>query len=378
MKSRLKQEIILSGAMLFFSVLGWTQDNVVIPKIDPIVALRLPPGENNPRNSEGDFVTLKDGRILLVYTHFTGNSSSDHAPAYLAGRYSSDAGKTWTQEDEMIVPNENGLNVMSVSLLRLQDGRIALFYLKKTSATDCIPIVRFSTDEAKTWSDGTACITDKTGYFVLNNNRVIQLKTGRIVMAVALHTDAAGGWRNKGALYSYYSDDGGSTWKLGTQVPDTTGIITQEPGLIELHNGRIMMFIRASGGVQQLSYSPDGGINWSPIEPSAISSPLSPASLARIPGTRDMVMVWNNNDGSDRSIKDKRTPLSVAVSKDEGKTWIHVKNIEDAKQGWYCYTAIHFTAKDMLLEYCVGNQAKGALLISSEVVRIPLKELYEK
>ena len=39
----------------------------------------LPPGPGNARNSEGDFIQLKDGRILFVYTHFTGGGS-DHAP----------------------------------------------------------------------------------------------------------------------------------------------------------------------------------------------------------------------------------------------------------------------------------------------------------
>ena len=48
------------------------------------VVLRLEPSEDNPRNSEGSFVTLKDGRILFVYTHFTGGRG-DHAQAHLAG-----------------------------------------------------------------------------------------------------------------------------------------------------------------------------------------------------------------------------------------------------------------------------------------------------
>ena len=43
----------------------------------------LPPGPGNPRNSEGDFIELKDGRILFVYTHFTG-SNDDNAAAHLA------------------------------------------------------------------------------------------------------------------------------------------------------------------------------------------------------------------------------------------------------------------------------------------------------
>ena len=59
--------------------------------------LQLLSGPNNPRNSEGDFITLKDGRILFVYSHYTGTSGDDHGNAFLAGRYSSDKGKTWTQ-----------------------------------------------------------------------------------------------------------------------------------------------------------------------------------------------------------------------------------------------------------------------------------------
>ncbi|MDP4206447.1 MAG: sialidase family protein, partial [Bacteroidota bacterium] len=162
------------------------------------ITLRLEPGQNNPRNSEGDFITLKDGRILFVYSHYTGTSTHDDAPAYLAGRYSNDGGKSWAPDDVKIVEQEGRMNVMSVSLLRLQNGEIALFYLKKNSTTDCIPMVRFSKDEAQTWSDPLPCITDKSGYFVLNNNRVIQLKNGRLLMAVNLHIVPKGSSLNAG------------------------------------------------------------------------------------------------------------------------------------------------------------------------------------
>lgn len=104
-----------------------TETKVADGKVD---VLKLLPGNNNPRNSEGDFVTLKDGRVFFVYSHYTGTSGDDNATAYLAGRYSADKGKTWT-EDITVVEQEGTMNVMSVSLLRLQNGEIALFYLKK-------------------------------------------------------------------------------------------------------------------------------------------------------------------------------------------------------------------------------------------------------
>ncbi len=49
------------------------------------IALRLEPKEGNPRNSEGDFIQLKDGSILFVYTHFT-SGTGDNASAYLTAR----------------------------------------------------------------------------------------------------------------------------------------------------------------------------------------------------------------------------------------------------------------------------------------------------
>ena len=149
----------------------------------PIRTLELPPGPDNPRNSEGAFVTLKDGRVLFVYSHYTAGHGGDHDPAFLAGRISADGGRTWTEKDQVIVENEGGMNVMSVSLLRLQSGEIALFYLLKNSTTDCRPVMRISKDEGKTWGEPVLCITDQVGYYVLNNDRAIQLKSGRLAVA---------------------------------------------------------------------------------------------------------------------------------------------------------------------------------------------------
>lgn len=309
--------------------------------------LKLNKGADNPRNSEGDFITLKDGRILYVYSHYTGTSDDDHASAFLAGRYSSDKGKTWTQEDVKILDREGTMNVMSVSLLRLQNGEIAFFYLKKNSTTDCIPMIRISSDETKTWSDPVKCITDKEGYFVLNNNRVIQLKNGRLLLAVAMHgIPGDPEFHRIGKLWSYYSDDNGRTWKPGAEVANPGQIVTQEPGLIELKNGDIMMFVRTTANVQYFSYSKDKGETWSPVEPGNLKSPCSPASIARIPSTGDLVVVWNDN-----GIDQKRTPLNIAFSKDDGNTWINNKILENNPNGSYCYTAIHFTKKDILLGF---------------------------
>ena len=67
---------------------------------------------------------------------------------------------------------------------------------------------------------------------------------------------------------------------------------------------------------------------------------ISPASIARIPSTGDLILVWINNDEKaegKRYFSGMRTPLTVAISKDEGKTWQNIKNIEDNLDGTFCF-----------------------------------------
>ncbi len=83
---------IITLLLTMFSCLPWRSKKSVDYVSPPQTVFKINSSENNPRNSEGDFINLKDGRILFVYSHYYGTSSSDHATAYLAGRYSDDGG----------------------------------------------------------------------------------------------------------------------------------------------------------------------------------------------------------------------------------------------------------------------------------------------
>ncbi|MDF2378551.1 MAG: sialidase family protein [Verrucomicrobiales bacterium] len=341
----------------------------------------LAPSKENARNSEGDFIQLKDGRLLFVYTHFTGGGS-DHAAGHLASRESRDGGKTWSKEDQLVVAREGGFNNMSVSLLRLQSGDIALFYLIKDSLQDCRPFLRISKDEAKTWSEPIPCITDEIGYYVLNNDRVIQLPSGRLLFAVARHSVPGSDKLDfKGELMSYYSDDQGRSWKrsanmLTPEITRSNQRVYQEPGLVELRDGSLLMFIRTNAGAQLFSYSHDDGVTWTEPVRSPLLSPTSPATIERIPSTGDLLAVWNNHENIAEELKNKRTPFSLAISKDEGKTWTNVRTLEDDPNGWYCYTAMDFVGDHVILGHCAGDRRKGGLNLT-QITRFPVSWIYE-
>lgn len=336
----------------------------------------LPPGPGNQRNSEGDFIQLKDGRVMFIYSHFTGGGS-DHAAGHLAARFSKDAGKTWTSEDVVVVKQEGGFNVMSVSLLRLQSGDIALFYLRKNSLTDCRPVMRISRDEGKSWGKPAMCIK-KVGYNVLNNDRAVQLESGRLLLPVALHNSPSHKkFDGRGMISCHISDDNGKTWKQSTTRQQGNNTTLQEPGVVELKNGKLMMFCRTPHGSQYISYSEDQGDTWSSFESSKIISPMSPATIERIPKTGDLVMIWNNHENVDVKLKGKRTPFHVAISRNEGASWEQVKTLEDDPNGWYCYTAVSFVGDHVLLGHCAGDRRTGGLNLT-QITRFSVDWIYEQ
>lgn len=351
--------INLLAALFIFP--GWALNAGEIQKKTLLI---IEPSKTNPRNSEGDIIELKDGRLCLIYTRFRGGSS-DHANADLAMRISDDGGKSWS-DDKIIVKCEGGLNVMSVSLLRLSNSEIALFYLRKTSREDCRPLMCISNDEAKTWSEPKVCITDEVGYYVLNNDRAVQLKSGRIILPVAWHQGPGKALDRAGVIMCYLSDDNGKSWRRGKDTfkgytHDGKRVILQEPGVVELTDGRLFMFIRTDAGSQYICFSNDDGETWTKAHPSRLASPLSPATIERIPWTGDLLCVWNDHSGVHPFPKGRRTPLCLAFSMDEGKTWSTSQILENNPDGWYCYTAMAFVKDRLLLAYCAGDKQVGGL-----------------
>jgi sialidase-1 len=89
---------------------------------------------------------------MLVYSHYIGESHADDASAAIAKIYSSDRGKTWSERKIIIMPDEhNAKNIMSVSMTRMLNGDIGLFYLIRYGWHDMRLHLRRSSDEGECW-----------------------------------------------------------------------------------------------------------------------------------------------------------------------------------------------------------------------------------
>jgi sialidase-1 len=337
---------------------------------EPEKFIVAPYSPEHPRNGEGDIIQLKDGSLLLAYGRWN-SGGGDFDSAEVWSKTSDDGGKTWGN-DRLIVPNEGKVTTFSTGLLRLANGEILMSSLSKDTPKDCSIFLRKSSDECRTWTPRIKFQTPEgfSNYTGMNNGRLIQLSSGRILGA------GFDGWVNGLPLISFslISDDNGDSWRASRNYVDIRDLDpenihgAQEPGVIELKNGRVMMWIRNSLGYVAKAYSEDQGETWSKPELiKQLPAPLAPASIKRLPQTGDLLIIWNNN-------QKERRPLNSAISKDDGETWENIKVIDDHEiTSWgFAYTSITPVNDMVLLTYWDGDNT------NLKLARMDYKWFYQK
>lgn len=327
-----------------------------------------------PRQTEADIVVLRDGTLFAAWSDFY-EQAADNAPARISAARSTDGGRTWTPR-YTLQENTGKANVMSVSLVRLRSGDLLFFYLQKNSLTDLKAYVRRSIDDARSWGPATL-VTPEAGYHVMNNARVIQLRSGRLLAPIAT---TARVWTKNDNFKTvvYMSDDDGRTWKQGKTLLSAPQRGAMEPGLIECRDGRVLQIIRTQTGWIWHSYSSDGGDTWSEAKPWTISAPEAPATLARNPATGEWLLAWNPivaGKEPERTVLGEnhggpRTPLAAMISRDEGKTWSKKKLLESDPGATYAYTSITFHEERALLSYY--HFPNGGRLLALKFKSVPL------
>lgn len=331
-----------------------------------------PTGPGNPRNGEGDIAPLSDGRLLMVWSKFSG--PNDHSQGEIWARHSGDGGYSW-DAPFLLQENLGQCNVMSVSLLRLRSGDLMLgFAIKNHESLDCHMYVRRSADDGRTWR-APVMATPEEGYIGANNNRLVQTRSGRVLLPI---------FRCVGEHYHslatvFGSDDDGDTWRRLCPYLDLPGRVgTGEPGVVECADGSLWMWMRTDKQRIYACRSFDGGESWTEPAPTELVAPIAPASAARLPNSNDLLIIYNDRRqcapvGGDvewHSQFNWRTPLVAAISGDNGRSWHGFKSVESDESHSYCYTSITFHGDATLLTYYVGR-AGGPNLAEMKLKVVP-------
>jgi alpha-L-rhamnosidase len=112
-----------------------------------------------------------------------------------------------------------------------------------------------------------------------------------------------------------------------------------QPSLLQLSDGRLMVLMRTHNARLATSYSSDGGQTWTPVTLSAVENNQSGTDAVTLSDGRH-ALIYNNFATLPLTKKGPRTPLSVALSSDDGRTWQHWLTLEDSPMGEYSYPAI--------------------------------------
>ena len=292
-------------------------------------------------------ISLADGRLMWMW-----GAGGVTGPA--TAMYSEDEGQTWGEPALVKLTTGEPLKyVYETSLFRLPSGAIGLIMTHEQYGRPAYGVQAFcrSDDEGQTWSPPKQIDPENASFY--QNDSVTVLRDGRIILAVytsvqpnPIDPDVKSvtrlgeqfGSAEGGTLafsYTYYSDDEGKTWQrsrnqtLVMRDKGTLGFFSMgEPTVIELNDGRLMMYGRVNLGRIYESYSDDRGETWTEAIPTNLAAYPCPRNLKRIPKTGDLLLIWNQLSRWEAMHGLFRHRLTCAISRDEGKTWTQRRNLE--------------------------------------------------
>ncbi len=216
--------------------------------------------------------------------------------------------------------------------------------------------VHFSEDDGETWSHTVALQTDPyAGGYGMRGG--VQLPDGQILLPLS---DVP----NYQRVFILRSLDGGQTWERPLLAAEAEGLYFEEPALLLLSNGRLLMLLREnSTHFLYQTYSDDGGRSWSPV----LQTPIwgYPAHLLLLPDGR-ILCVYGY----------RRPPYGIraVVSEDNGQTW-DVENVlvvrDDLPNGDLGYPSSVLRSDGTIYTVYYGQDQDGVTCILASCYPIP-------
>jgi len=201
-----------------------------------------------------------------------------------------------------------------------------------------------SSNIGHTWSDPTPLISEQIGWNFKNkpiylNNGLLLLPMHDEVQArslVAISENNGLSWSPSQFIET--DQDQPVTEQFSTPGPDEEAPIipnyqNSQPTLFQRKDGAVVALLRTKNlGFIHRAVSTDFGFTWSETEPTSLPNPDTGIDCVKLENG-DIVLAFNNSTTG-------CSPLTLAVSHNDGETWEGFKNLEDESQAEFSCPAI--------------------------------------
>lgn len=238
-------------------------------------------------------------------------------------------GKVWAEPK--VIGTEPGQPCWNPVLFKSAKGTLHFWHKAGPSPERWTGFSRTSTDSGKTWSKVEMM---PAGFWGPVRAKPIQLANGTILAGTSVES-----FRNWTPFVDRSEDDG-RTWTRSNAfaVPGKANQI--QPALFQTKDGRVVALMRSRDPRAICrSESRDGGVTFSPAEETKLPNPSTGLDCVKT-GDEEVFLIYN-------PVTIGRTPISLARSTDDGKTWKKVIDLE-AEPGEYSYPAMIVSAAGLL------------------------------
>lgn len=264
---------------------------------------------------------LKNGDLYLVYYGGSGEYAADSA--VYGARLPKGATK-WSLP-KIITPRPK-LPEGNAVVWQAPDETVWLFNVVRPGPTwsSSQIVVRTSKDGAETWSEPTPLRTE-AGMMV--RGQPIVLSGGDYLLPIYHETgnDREFVGPDTTSLILRY-DVKTKTWSETNRIRSRLGNL--QPAVVQITDDYLICYCRRGGGYEPRkdgflvrSESRDGGRTWSPGTESKFPNPNAAVDFLRL-ANGHLLLVYNDS-------MTRRTPLTVAISTDNDKTYPHRRNLAE-------------------------------------------------
>jgi sialidase-1 len=322
-------------------------------------------GLDNPRNDTANVAELSGGELMIVWQKYAADNypkCSDLCPSRIVTKRSRDGGLTWQDERMLVDVYPGDLNTMAPALCLLPSGELLMNCVRDHSKSSTTMLLFRSKDNGRTFAP-SAPIWERSPKFWLQGgaSSLCRLSSGRLLLPFESVEGELWTPTDHSVTRFFYSDDEGHHWNMGPATIALPMRGAMEPSVAELENSQLLVSLRTELGSIFLSRSNDNGETWSLPQTSGLKAPESGTCLRRIPGTRKVVLFWNDSLYDPKHHNGhfgERTPLSVALSGDGGETWRRLGNIATGPKQFTNLGCTFLSSGNAIVSFMVGDAVR--------------------